>query len=475
MHEALERNDGDLAGPAWPLLSRSGTTRFADALLDRDWSWSGNHNFWEDYHGSKALALARPKEPLEDIASRIAPAFLLRFLAERQGGRDDAELIADILTKALLQQGIQVEEPLAEIILDKERVERSHYAYTIGRSAEDIENEGDAFYAFAASSNPEAQAEKRSAAVNGAIEQVKKARESGAHLHLILMRPEDFDPIFKHCPDTIATWLHGIDEESEESIRRIQLAEGFYVAFCRKLLDIDPAKGASLWRLLRTKLFTRFIGAAGVDELVHMVFEANASLQVMKLRDELYSLEHAQTDEALIDLVIATRRAGCEDWIFAKIEADKRSPCPAHNIRAVFLEPLVSRPQIAEQTLWPTGQPLAGQESVKRASWKAAQHEAYSYHWLKMYAATTDPVEAHAAWRLVEASADPRARIWIGSVYDQFVARHPSDGNTFDARKRIFSGTRKRELHKAMEARVKNWKGHLGGRRICIHLLPWNN
>lgn len=470
LEQTLEANEGGNIGPAWPLLSRSGATRFANALLERDWRWSEGDNFWAAYHGSKALALAEPDQPYENIAGRIAPAFLLRFLSARKSGHDEIELAADILTKALLLQDVHIEEPVAELILDQERAQQGGYDYSIGRTTEDIANEGNLGYALSA----EVRAEKRSAAVKAAIEQVRTARQKGAQLHLVQICADDFDPIFKHCPDAIETWLDGVEDFTDSAIQRIRLAEGFYVALCQKLLDVSPAKGLSLWRLLRAKLFTRFLGVGGVNTLIHIAFQAKTSLEVTKLRDELYSLQNAQTDQDLIDILVAARTANCEDWLIDKVAADKRSHCPAHHLRAAFLGPLVSLPKIAQQAEWPTGQALAGPETVRRSSWATAQHEAYAHHWVRKYAEADNPIEAHAAWRLVEASSDPRVRTWMMKVYEEYTSGEQGSDNQLDVRKRVFSHARSRELYKAMDARAKSWSREFGGRRISSELFPWN-
>lgn len=468
---ARTAGDGDKVGAVWPLMSRSATKQFAQKLIDADWFWSSDDRFWSSYHGSKALALAEPTGSFESIASRISPAFLLRFLSKRSGNRQDTELVANILTKAVLQIEVAPQVPVAELIIDQELKERGHYDYSVGQSREEIENADDFRYALEAFSNSEERARKHSAAVSEAIEQVNEARKRGARLHLIQIRADDFDLIFKHCPDAVDIWLDGLEKKSEELVRRIRLAEGFYIALCRKLLDCDAQRGALLWRLLREKLFTRFQGVGGVSELIHMVFQAKNSPEVRQLKDLLYTIDEAQTDADLVDLVVAVRVSQQEGWLSEKVAADKASFCPAHRLRAAFLEPLIRRPNIGSQSDWPTGVPHAGPEAVGRASWSDAQHEAYAHHWVRRYAEATKPEDAHAAWKLVETSSDPRIKVWLKSVYNDF-AVNPRE--PFDMQKRSFAHARRRELDKAMSKHAKPWQDKFGGRRISKPMLPWN-
>jgi hypothetical protein len=108
---AWRAGDGDKVGAVWPLMSRSATKQFAQKLIDADWYWSSDERFWSSYHGSKALALADPMGSFESVVSRISPAFLLRFLSERRGNRRDTELVADILTKTVLQIEVAPQVP----------------------------------------------------------------------------------------------------------------------------------------------------------------------------------------------------------------------------------------------------------------------------------------------------------------------------------------------------------------------------
>jgi hypothetical protein len=200
-------------------------------------------------------------------------------------------------------------------------------------------------------------------------------------------------------------------EPTADFERRVRLAEAPYLALCEALLSHDPERGAALWRALRLTVMTRFIGAAGVEELLHIVFRAPGSPAVEALRDGLLSLEHCHTDKALCEIAMAATYNGKADWLRSKIESDGASSRAWRRERGAILAGFTSRNDLPVAGAWPTGQIRTAHAELRRKSARLRSVEAYAQHWWRTFLAAQDPAAAYAAWVLFLRSADRRA--WI--------------------------------------------------------------
>ena len=68
-----------------------------------------------------------------------------------------------------------------------------------------------------------------------------------------------------------------------------------------------------LWRALRQSVTTRFIGAAGIDEMI--TWMSDTAAPVAELRHELLSRKWSNTDKDLFNLAIAAQLNGQGDWL----------------------------------------------------------------------------------------------------------------------------------------------------------------
>ena len=64
-----------------------------------------------------------------------------------------------------------------------------------------------------------------------------------------------------------------------------RLAEGVFLALCEALLVHEPQQGSRLWCALREIMMTRYIGEAGVEDLMHIIVRAPDSPPVRALRE----------------------------------------------------------------------------------------------------------------------------------------------------------------------------------------------
>jgi hypothetical protein len=233
------------------------------------------------------------------------------------------------------------------------------------------------------------------------------------------------EPVLQHASDLLDRWLEGCRERTNDFRRRVRLAETAFLALCEALLVRDPARGVELWHALRATMATRYVGAAGVDELLHMVFRAPDSIPVAELRDEVISLPRCHTDRGLFDIAVVASYNGKTAWLSATAEADRK-----------------------------TG----------GFRWS----EACAHHWWRAYLDARDTVEAYAAWILFLRSADRRAWVWMR----EDVEARNSSGSVLEL-KLAHVQLNRAELKQAMEKRLDKADEKFLDDDIVNGIGPW--
>ena len=458
------------SGAAWMLLGLNDPVRLGGLLNQTGWTWSSDKAYAENIIGSIAIAEANQGKAFTEYASRIAPAKLLEILAQGEHSQSDVAYVVDLLDAVLLGDIIDSPEPGVEIFHEQKSAQSAWYEFSAGDLEEDTDNQEDAIRFIERFNNSEKLMERRHQVIQTYREEVRKMRQAGAQLFLVDITAEDFDPILKHCPDAIDKWLDGLETQSSNFLKRIRLAEGFFVALCEALLIADTPRGLSLWHVLRNCLITNFISHANIDRLLHALFAAPSFVEVDVILEDIYDIDEAKTDEDLINLVIASRINGRIDWLKRKVETDRVSSCPAHQRRAVFLEPLLALPNIADDANWPSGHVSGVFDSIHRNAWILGQREAFANHWLQEFAKTKTPEHAHAYWCLFKACADRRALIWMCDVYET----HKNKNESIDLAKQKFINQEEQSLKRAIADNEKSWFDKFAGCKFTRVLLPWN-
>lgn len=454
---------------AWILLGLNEPARLGVFLNQAGWTWSSDKTHAENIMGSKAIAAANRDKPFIDYASRIAPAKLLESLCQEERSRVDVELAVDMLDDALFGYLGYPPEPGVEISYDQRAAESEWYGYTAGNLVEDTDNQVEVMRLVEKHNNSEQLEEKRYQIIETYRNEVKKVRQMGAQLYLVDITAEHFGPVLMHCPNAIDKWLDGLETQSSDFIKRVRLAEGFFVALCEALLSKDTPRGVSLWHVLRKYLITNFISHAEIDRLLLALFRAPHCPEVDAALEEIYDIDEARTDEDLINLVIASRSSDRFDWLRQKIDVDKTSSCPAHRQRAVFLEPLLTLPDIADEADWPSGQTSGVFDSIHRNAWIQGQREAFAYYWLQEFAKAKTPEHAHAYWCLFKACSDRRAWVWMSNIFQSCTT-----SDSLNMFKQKFVYQEKQSLKRVMANNEKPWSDKFAGRKITRLLLPWN-
>ena len=468
----LKPGDADSAsGAVWELLAFNEPVRLG-TMLDYDaWSWSSERHIMENLMGSVAIAESNRDAPFTEYAQRVAPAQLLETLSQEERSREDVELAVELLTGVLFGDSKYPPEPGVVISHEQDKTELRGYQCTIGDVYEEGENQDNFVRSVERFNSPEKHEKRRREIVEAYLREVKEARQSGAQLYLVHFTADNFEPVLKHSPDAVETWLEGLESSSPDFIRRVRLAEGFFVALCEALLKKDPPRGISLWRALRKCLVTRFIGHANIDRLVYALFAAAPHEEVGTTLEEIYDIREARSDDELMNLIIAARLSSRNDWLRRMVRRDAESSCPLHRQRATFLEPLLVRPDIVRAEYWPEGEAASVYDNIHEASWILAQREAFATHWLQKFSEADTVETAYAYWRLFKACGDRRASIWRRSIYES----HATRDEILEAVKQKFIKQEEHNLKNAMEENEKSWSNNFAWRRYPNSLMPWRS
>lgn len=453
----------NLQALVFKILARADLVRFGRTLLDEGWSWNPADKDWVNHYGTDALIEATSSVPFDELALRIAPWRLLEAARRRGGDPTEVRFAAGILDLALTGKEVNEPDPGSNLSIDLTRAKSWPFLYSAEPrwSENEVENLRLAF-------DSEARKQAYQRAIDTAASRIREARRSGAPLFNVVIDAKDFEPLFLHAPYFVDRWLDGCSELTPEFQRRVHLAEGVFLALCEVLLAHNPEQGASLWRALRASMMTRYIGAARVDDLLHMAFRAPDSTAVASLRAELAELKYCHTDRALFDLTIAASHNAKTEWVNTVVEDDQASPDAWRRARATILEGFSTNNSLPVTGAWPDGETKT---TSARLTWMAARSqfiEACARHWWRSYLKAGDPATAYAAWVLFLRSADRRNWVWMKDDAD--TAREP---NNFFDRKIAHFQTNQRNLERAMKDREKKFGQNFLHRKVSRGIGPW--
>jgi hypothetical protein len=236
---------------------------------------------------------------------------------------------------------------------------------------------------------------------------------------------EDVAAICEHCPEFVARWLEGMEEQSEEFLARVYKAELFFLALCESLLAQSPRTGCQLWRAIRGDLVANYTGTAKVDEMLHILFRVPDSDEVAKLRLEMLDLSNCNTDKALFDLILAANRNGRADWVTQIIERDRETGLIWKQRRAEMLASFAIGNALPVPEAWPEGQLRSVTQHLVHDCSLRRWREACNRHWWDVFVESSSQEEAYGAWILFLESADRRADIQI--AMDERFYEDPSE------------------------------------------------
>ena len=461
-------DDDDVRGLAFKVLACADGARFGRRLADWNWHWSKDEeHFWINHFGSGALIEATLAVPFDQIAPRIAPWRLLE--AVRRRGTDPAEvrMAGEIFGKVLAAEKLEEFDPGSTLSVDCTGDRKDPLAFSIQLRASDEDADNPAA-AFQKAMDADEQQKAHRRAAETAMQRIREARSAGANLYLADVAAEDFKPVIEHCPELIDGWLSGMNEQTEDFDRRVRLAEVAYLSLCEALLGYDPERGVVLWRTLRRTITTHFVGAADVDELLHVAFRVSDSQAITTVRDELFGLGVCNTDETLFELAIAATLNGKVDWLTSRIAIDEASPFVWRRKRATVLSGFLSNNELPIAGAWPDGQATSSHAELKRKSARVRSTEAAAHHWWRAFLAAQGPAEAYATWVLFLRSSDRRAYVWLGRGIEA-----PQHADSLSGLKSTHLAFNRQALKREVKKRPKDLDRSFLGCSIVEGFGPW--
>lgn len=458
----------DHRGFVFKTLVEADLMRFGLLLLEEGWSWDPAEDIWVNHYGTDALIEAASSLAFEELAPRLAPWRLLEAARRRGADPTEVRLAAEIFTYGLLAYGVEELDPGADLSIDLSTEKHWPFRYSVQARRNDDEYEN---LLMLTRQDPEDELQATRRSIETAASRIRDARQSGAKLFQAILASEDFEPVLRHARDRVKQWVEGCSGPTADFQRRVRLAEGAFLALCEALLKYDPEQGSQLWRALRFTMTTRYIGEAGVNDLLHMVFRAPDSPAVSTLRHEIAELECCHTDQELFELAIAASCNGKIVWLNETIEADRVSAYAWRRQRAKVLKGFTIDNTLPISGAWPEGELKTSDARLARISARFRSIEACARHWWRTYLEASEPVEAYAAWTLFLRSADRRSLLWMRKDAD---ATGQSDN--FSELKKGHAHLNRKNLERAMERREEGpskFSQNFLFRRISQDISPW--
>lgn len=403
----LQSSKEEVRGIAFVALALCAPEVTGRALMAVNWKADATDP-WAAHYGSKALAAATKHLPLDDVLPLVAPWQWLDAAVRRGSVPGELELASRKLLTVL--GGSSQVLPNAEGILSIRMPEESELARVLVREPDDVKGDfGEALRR--ATRDLDEVSERMDQLAKDAAATIDKIRSSGHSLYLHTFDFEVVEAAYRAAPAVWEPLLMGAEAQSKEFERRVHLAEGLYLCLCEVLLTYAPAKGLRLWRVLLGCMRIRFNGPAKIPELVHIVLRAPESPEVLAARADLTGILHCNSDQDLLELVIAAQMHGRDAWLEKLIAEDEVSNQLWRRKRAIVLKGFHILPPV-DQLCWPEGQPVGSAEALKRSVLKWTNHAVLAKYWWDKFITAPDVDQAFAAWHIFLGSADRRAWVW---------------------------------------------------------------
>ncbi|RDZ28000.1 hypothetical protein [Lysobacter silvisoli] len=397
---------------AYMALVASDPMRLGLELNQQGWRFTAGADTFLAHAASGALFTATTALPFEQVAARLAPWRLLEAVRHRGGDPSEIRLAAELLDAILVSGPAQALDVGARLTVRRDTNSTSPTRYSVNPHPP---ADSDSAEALRQAFDTEAQMAAIDRAGEVADARIRKARQEGASLFLEFVAQADGLALCRYVPEVVERWVAGHEELSPDFVRRVVQAEGLFLAICEALLVTAPAQGVSLWQALRRSFRTRIEGPAKLPELLHLLFRASDSPQVMQARDDLLSLTSTNTDADLYEVALVAALNGRSDWLEARIASDAASYLPWRQQRAATLAGFRVGNTLPVAGAWPESPSTSWAEDVARRSSRLQFLEACARHWWKEYWRREDLDQAYAAWVLFCQCADRRAVAWMAS------------------------------------------------------------
>jgi len=125
----------------------------------------------------------------------------------------------------------------------------------------------------------------------------------------------------------------------------------------------------------------------------------------------LANLNRCNTDQDLLELVIACQLHGRDNWLKSLIDTDTTTDQPWRHKRAMVLKAFHQLPAI-DGLKWPEGNTVSSLGVLERKLLKWTNRGALAKYWWERFIGAMDADTAFSAWHVFLGSADRRAWLW---------------------------------------------------------------
>lgn len=447
---------------AFLVLARLAIEDLGNRLWDIGWKWERSLPIHQSNCGSFALIRVGDSVPFDQLALRIAPGLLLHAVRMRGNHPAESELAFQILRSILDSSPTLTDFELKfDVLLPQASDDGVRLSLDYGNEFPDFSgvlNDG---------ALDEINARRREANTKFR-EYVNETQQNGGDLLLSAINWEDVEACLATNAELVGPLLEGLEERSVQFCSRVRRAELLYFSICESLLRKQEPTGCSLWRALNEIVLTRYVGAAEVHELLHILYRAPDYPEVNSIRAELLELESCNTDKQLFEIALAAQYNGAGDWLQAQIETDRSSGIAWKLRRSYMLEAFTVNNSLTLEDAWPSGQVQSEIAGLRHWSSRRRVQEAFSRHWWREFIRSTNPIAAYRAWILFLESSDRRAYLLIRDANESL-----AEDTELNRRKRTHLILNKDHMKRAFEEKEKKLDERFLNRDIAREIHPW--
>lgn len=454
----------DARGQAFQTLDRCDAPRLGRILLERGWNWGAQEHIWANHHGSNALIEATLGLPFDEVVSRLAPWRVLEAARRRGNEPSEVQLAAEVFGGVLAVDSPEAPDLGSDVRVDVLRSDGALATLSVSVRETELDEVESLRRAF----DVDAQREERKRAADIAFDRIREARRMGVDLLLMNFDPDDFEGAIRFAEAEVLRWISGTEEVSAAFRSRVSRSEGAFLALCEAMLRLAPTRGAALWRALSEVMATRYIGMAGVNERLHMLFRVPSSEPIEDLRRAQLDPAASDTDRKLIDLALAAGLAGQREWLEQRIAEDVASPLPWRQRRGITLSGFVIPGEADVAAPWDAGEARSSFEEARREAARRRHRARWAREWWRAYVEAATPQDALAAWIVFRDTADDRAWAWVAGSLDK-----EGCSDAFRLKRAAHAQLNLSDLKRKLEKGLRAKEDELFGRKIVGGVGPW--
>lgn len=404
----LDAEDKELRAVAFVALAVCCPHVAGRALVAGDWKAESDDAF-EAHHGSSCVMAATSHLAFDDVLALIAPWRWLDAAVARGGVPAELGTASTRLLALLSAPGGTL--PDFEGVLSV-RIPDGGELSGISVKERDKGKRNITEALHHAARSPEEFANAMQQLTQNAAATIQKIRRTGNGLYLHTFSFSAVEAAYMVSASTWDQLLEGADHRTTEFSSRVSASEGLHLCFCAVLFKHAPTKGLRLWRALVESMRVRFDGLAKIPELVHIAFRSAESPEALQARADLTALVHCNTDQDVLELVVAAQLHTCIPWVNALIEDDAASDELWHGKRAIVLKAFLQCPQVNEMR-WHEGMVVGSWNALRERMLEWTNRGGLAKHWWNRFLSASDADAAYAAWHVFLTCADRRASLWI--------------------------------------------------------------